>query len=147
MNTPERGFSLLEALVAAIIFSVISGAVVAFLYQGQRAFQTQGDFNQAGVEARIALDQIVRSLRHAGNDPLDALEAAGVDAVEILGTGHFRVNSDITGSVASQTNNPKEKTGGPDGLLDAIYDVVEYRYDGDSQSLLVDVGYGETLFV
>ena len=79
MKSPERGFSLLEVLVAAVIFSVISGAVVTLLYQSQRAFQTQQDFNQAGVEVLIALDQMVRSLRHAGNDPLDALSDAGVD--------------------------------------------------------------------
>ena len=145
MKSPERGFSLLEVLVAAVIFSVISGAVVTLLYQSQRAFQTQQDFNQAGVEVLIALDQMVRSLRHAGNDPLDALSDAGVDPVEILGSGHFRVNSDITGSVDSETANPKEKAGSPDGVLDAIYEIVEYRYDTNSKNLVVDVGYGETV--
>lgn len=145
MNPRERGFSLLEVLVASVVFAVVSGAVVGVLHQSQKAFQTQSSFNEVGVEARMALHHVMRTLRHAGNDPLEALDDAGVDAVEILGQGHFRVNSDITGSVVSTTANPKEQTGGPDGELDAVYEAVEYRYDSDSKQLIVNVGYGETV--
>lgn len=145
MRTGERGFSLLEVLVASVVFAIISGAVVGVLHQSQMAFQTQNNFNQVGVEARMALNRIMGSLRQAGNDPLDALSDSGAEAVEILGSGHFRVNSDITGSVPSTTENVKEKSGEPDGSLDAIYEVVEYRYDATTKQLMVDVGYGETV--
>lgn len=141
----NKGFSLLELMVSVAIFAAVAAGVLGFLHQGQWAFQAQGALNQSNEQARIAMDQIVRYLRHSGNDPGGFLEANLIPAVEIVGENEIRINSDMTGSVASTTGNAKEATGDPDGTLDSIHEIVTFRYDASSQRLYVDLGYGESI--
>ncbi len=141
----QRGFSLLEALVVASLLVVVSGGVLHIMYQGQKTFRSQNEMNRVSEQARIAMDVIVRYLRQAGNDPFDYMKDGGVPAVQILGSGEMLVNSDVTGSVASATGNPKEATGDPDGALDSIHEQVRFRHDPSTRQLFMDVGYGETV--
>jgi len=141
----NRGFSLLELMVAVTVFTVLAAGMMGMLYQSQWAFQTQGSLNRSAGQARIAMDQMVRYLRHAGNDPTDYMKDSDIPAAEILGTNHIRVNSDITGSVDSTTENTMEATGDPDGNLASIHEQVVFRYDDQADQLLVDIGYGESV--
>lgn len=138
----NRGYSLLEVLIVTIVLVIVTAAIFPLLYQGQQSFRGEKQFAEATQEARVALDQISRYIRQAGNDPL---EATSVAPIEILSTGHIRINSDITGSVASTTGNSKESTGDPNGSLNSIYERVEVRYDSTRQEIYLDVGYGEEL--
>ncbi len=142
-----RGFTLLEMVIATAIFAVVSGGIVIFLHRGQQTFRSQGQRTRSVEQARIALDQMIRYLRHSGNDPFGTMEAGGIPAIEILGSGHIRINSDMTGSVASQTGDPLESTGDPDGTLASIHERVEFRYDSSADELYSDIGYGEGLVV
>ena len=71
MNTArnERGFTLVELLVAATTMVVVIGAAVALTQQIQNGYRRQLEDSAAEQEGRYALDWIGRYLRGASNDP------------------------------------------------------------------------------
>ncbi len=138
-----KGFSLLEFMIVMALFAIIGAGLLTVLHQGQIAFQVEDEKTVATESARMAMDQIVRYLRQAGNDPTRYMELNDIDAIELT-PGQVRLRSDITGSVASTTTNPAEKSGDPDGALDSIHEDVWIQLVGSQ--LRIDVGYGmETL--
>ncbi|MBI4446154.1 MAG: type II secretion system protein [Acidobacteria bacterium] len=142
MIRAESGYTLMEALIVTAIVAMVTAAIFPLLYQGQQSYQGEKEFAEVTQQARIAMDQITRYLRQAGNDPLEVLTTS---PIQTLSSGHILISSDITGSVPSTTNDPKESTGDPDGTLNSIYESLEVRYDGSSRTLYIDVGYGEEI--
>lgn len=142
MNSRNSGFSLIELLITIAVLAVVSGAAVNMVYQSQFVYSEQTQISDASNSIRSALDQVVRTLRQAGSDPLGVLT---VPAVAVLGDGHVQVSSDVTGSVPSVTGESMESTGDPDGLLSSIGEVVTFRFDPDSEQLFMDIGYGESV--
>lgn len=142
MITNTRGFTLVEVMLVSALLVAITGAVLTVFYQSNASFASQNELARTTQQQRLALDQMVRLLRQAGSDPANALT---VPPVEILGPEHIRINTDITGSVPSTTADPKESTGDPDGLQNSIFERVIVRYDGASDSIFIDIGYGEEL--
>lgn len=65
----ERGFSLLELLVASALFLVLCGAAFGLLMTTQRNYQNESQQLSAFQDARLALDQIVRDVNIAGYPP------------------------------------------------------------------------------
>ena len=65
----ERGFTLVEFMVAAAITTVVLGVTVMLATQIQQSYGTQLDDTAVEQEARYALDWIARDLRSAGSDP------------------------------------------------------------------------------
>lgn len=138
----NRGYSFIELLIVTTILAIVTAAIFPLLYQGQQSFRSQKQLAEMTQSARIAMDQITRFVRQAGNDPLESM---AVPAIQILGDGYLQINSDITGSVPSTTGNNKESTGDPQGTLNSIYEQVVVRYDAVQKELYMDVGYGEEL--
>lgn len=135
---------MLELLIALALFTLVSAATFELLWQGQKTQMAQAELAQTEQEVRTAMDQIIRYLRHAGNDPRGYLRANGMPALEIESVGDsvvLRINSDITGSNPSLTGDPKEATGDPDGALDSLHERVTVRLDGET--LGMDIGYGQ----
>ncbi len=64
-----RGFSLIEAMVAVAIFTIVCGAVFGLLSVSQKRYQTESQVLGAFQEARLALDQVVRDVNDAGYPP------------------------------------------------------------------------------
>ncbi len=73
----EAGFSLAETLTATVISSIVLLGLYLMYDVNQATFirgEQQTDLQQ---NARIGMDQLVRELRMAGNDPSGALAVAG----------------------------------------------------------------------
>ena len=136
----QRGFSLLELMITLAVLSIMMAPMLAIFFQSEASFRAQTQEAELIGQMRIAMDQITRSIRQAGNEPITPL---GVPSVAVLGSGHIRLNTDITGSVASTTGNSAESTGDPDGALNSIYEVVTFRHDPQQNEIFADVGYGE----
>ena len=146
----SRGMTYVEMLMVAIVLTLIGGAVFTLMNQSQRSYQSQQDLSEAVQQAGNAMDQIITTLRQAGNDSLEFFEDedppfghthSGLFPIEISGTGSIQINSDITGSIGSGSGiyHP----GDPDGTLDQYYEKVVIRYDSGAQSLYIDIGEGE----
>jgi prepilin-type N-terminal cleavage/methylation domain-containing protein len=65
----QRGFTLVEFMIAALIMTIVLGGTVTLATQMQRSYSTELDDAALEQEARYALDWIARDLRSAGSDP------------------------------------------------------------------------------
>src|SRR5262250_295195 len=66
---PQRGFTLVELLVALGIFLLIAGAAFTLLSNSQQRYQTESQVLTSFQEARLGLDQMVRDINDAGFPP------------------------------------------------------------------------------
>src|SRR5687767_7148758 len=73
----DRGFTLVELLVATVTMTVVLGAAVALTSQVQNGYRRQLEDAAAEQEGRYALDWITRHLRGAANDPYGKANVPG----------------------------------------------------------------------
>jgi prepilin-type N-terminal cleavage/methylation domain-containing protein len=58
----EKGFSLIEMMIAAVIFMLLCGAAFALLSVAQQRYQTESQVLNSFQEARFGLDDMVRDV-------------------------------------------------------------------------------------
>ncbi len=69
----HRGFTLLETLISAALFSLVVGGIYA-LYTTMQSTMSRGEMkSDLQQNGRVALDQMVREIRMAGYDPSAAI--------------------------------------------------------------------------
>lgn len=68
-NRKEHGFSLIEMMIAAVIFILLCGAAFALLSVAQQRYQTESQVLNSFQEARFGLDEIVRDVNGSGYPP------------------------------------------------------------------------------
>jgi prepilin-type N-terminal cleavage/methylation domain-containing protein len=68
-NPAEKGFSLIEMMIAAVIFILLCGAAFALLSVAQQRYQTESQVLNSFQEARFGLDEIVRDVNGSGYPP------------------------------------------------------------------------------
>jgi Tfp pilus assembly protein PilW len=81
----QRGFTIVEFLIAAAITAAVLGGTIVLASQMQRVYSTQLDDTTAEEEVRFALDWIAQALRNAGSNPY----SLGSLATSCAGTGTF----------------------------------------------------------
>ena len=109
----ERGFSLVELLVATVTMTVVLGAAVALTQQVQNGYRRNLEDAAAEQEARYALDWIGRYIRAAANNPTGATttNCPGLNT-NVVAVRFDPNNDDVDNDVRLMTDaNP------PDGLL------------------------------
>ena len=65
----ESGVSLIELLITTAILSIVLGIVAQVLAMAQRDYVSQRELVRAQDNGLVALDNLVRLIRMAGNDP------------------------------------------------------------------------------
>lgn len=65
----QRGFSLIEMMIAAAIFVLLCGAAFALLSVAQQRYQTESQVLNSFQEARFGLDEMVRDVNGSGFPP------------------------------------------------------------------------------
>ena len=65
----QKGFTLIETLVALAMFLVICGAIFKLLNSSQQRYQTESQVLDSFQDARLGLDQIVRDASDSGYPP------------------------------------------------------------------------------
>lgn len=142
-----RGFTLVEMLLSILILAIVSAGVLSTFNNSQLSYQSHQDVAEVISKSRFSMDQLMTYFRQAGNDPQGHLASNAIAPIEILGTGHVRINSDLTGAVPdpSDPTDPLKSTGDPDGTLDNLYEQVIARYDSAQQRIYLDIGYGEEI--
>ncbi|MGC1482589.1 MAG: prepilin-type N-terminal cleavage/methylation domain-containing protein [Candidatus Acidiferrum sp.] len=65
----QRGFSLIEMMIATVIFLLLCGAAFALLSVAQQRYQTESQVLNSFQEARFGLDEIIRDVNGSGYPP------------------------------------------------------------------------------
>ena len=114
----EKGFTLVEFMIAALVMSFVLGGTVMLATQLQQSYSTQLDEAALEQEARYALDWIARDLRQAASDPYHEIDSDQELFIDPNGGGDpddsIRIQADI---------NP------PDGVLDDDGENVTIEFD------------------
>jgi len=109
-NTPgrgQRGFSLVELLVAMAVTLVVSGSIYGLLTAGQNAFRREPSLADRQQNIRIAMDSIARDVDNAG---------AGMPVVSQVFT---HTDAPLGGPAPVGAGAPYLNGGGPKGVLGA----------------------------
>ncbi|MGB7282812.1 MAG: prepilin-type N-terminal cleavage/methylation domain-containing protein [Candidatus Acidiferrum sp.] len=72
----QRGFSLIELMIAAVIFVLLCGAAFALLSVAQQRYQTESQVLNSFQEARFGLDEMVRDVNGSGYPPENSFSFA-----------------------------------------------------------------------
>jgi Tfp pilus assembly protein PilW len=72
----EDGYSLVELLVATILFTIIAGSVFSLLLSAQLRYRGESNVTTAFQQANVAIDQITRDVHSAGYPPPSSFAAA-----------------------------------------------------------------------
>jgi prepilin-type N-terminal cleavage/methylation domain-containing protein len=109
----QRGFTMIELLVATVTMTVMLGAAVALTSQIQNGYRRQLEDSAAEQEGRYALDWIGRYIRSADNNPqAKATTNCPANNTAVRGVIFDPDNDDIDDDVRIMTDaNP------PDGLF------------------------------
>src|SRR6266853_4310856 len=64
-----NGYSLVELLVATVLFTIIAGTIFSLLFGAQLRYSSESGLTTAFQQANVAIDQITRDLHSAGYPP------------------------------------------------------------------------------
>src|SRR6266849_10062354 len=73
---PENGYSLIELLVATVLFTIIAGTIFSLLFGAQLRYSSESGLTTAFQQANIAIDQITRDVHSAGYPPPSSFAAS-----------------------------------------------------------------------
>ncbi len=107
----QRGFTLLEALIAAGIFAVVLVGAVSFFATNGGLYNRGQSQAEAQQNARVALEAIAREIRMAGYD-------------------HSGVIAALASPTSIQTGSSSSLTFVADATGDGVLDRVTYRLQG-----------------
>jgi prepilin-type N-terminal cleavage/methylation domain-containing protein len=72
----ERGFSLVELMIATLLFTTIAGITFALLGVSLKRYQVEKDYLNSFQQANVAMDQISRDVHSAGYPPANSFMTA-----------------------------------------------------------------------
>lgn len=146
----ERGFSLIELLIAAVVTSLLLGMVFDF-GENVRDYSTRTtSFADARQQTRLVLDRIATDVRAAGGDPSgSAFDDGGAIFVEATETT-LRLRRDLPQDVNGDgdtydvvdlnddgdTHDDDENENG-DGVLDDALEDITYSYNAETGALVL----------
>jgi prepilin-type N-terminal cleavage/methylation domain-containing protein len=82
MPQPERGFTLIELMIATAIFVVITAAMFGLLQLSQQKYTGETQLSGAFQETRLAIDQIVRDFNVSGFPSQSVFSTLPTDATK-----------------------------------------------------------------
>ena len=77
----QKGFSLIELMVVAAVFTIITGAVFTVLIVAEQRYKIESEVLNSFNGANVAVDQITRDIHQAGYPPANSYAAAAPAAV------------------------------------------------------------------
>ena len=121
--TEEKGFTLVELLVAVFVAGIVMGGVYSAYYSQQKSYTAQEQMAEMQQNLRSAMFFVAKEIRMAGCNPRGSADDAGFQAV---GTNSVTFSMDIRGQWA--TDPPDGDTGDPNETI--IYSLSDWNGDG-----------------
>ena len=139
----ERGFTLIEILVASMVTMLILGGAVMLTSQVQASYTRQIEDAAAEQEGRYALEWVSRLIRGAGNNPYSLPPVVGGKSECPLANTDYAwlvidpnldtVNDDIR--IQTDSNPPDGILGGTTGNCTQANEDVTVSYNAASRSI------------
>lgn len=146
-RTARAGFTLLELMVVASILTIVSGMIYALAADTTRAVLTQESKIVVRDDARIAMQQITRSLRMAIRrtivDAADNVTQLDDVLPPVVGSISFRTVADVDESLPGEPMPPnglpvnRDLSIGMSGLYTLTLDYKDSNGDGKGDTQLV----------
>jgi type IV pilus assembly protein PilW len=122
INTSQKGFSLIELLVAMAIASVLMAGIFTFYHHQLKTHVTQQEMVDMQQDARAAMYMMTREIRMAGYDPQNKGEAS----IQTANVAEIEFESDIDGTADGDNSKrfyyalsyDDDRDGLSDGLAD-----------------------------
>lgn len=147
----DRGFTLVELLIASMVTMVVLGGAVALTSQVQQGYRRQIEQSAADQEGRYALDWVSRLIRASGNNPY----SIATSACPAVGTPYAAIVFDPDGDgvdndirLQTDANPPDGLLGGPAGTCSQANEDVTVSLDPVSNSITFldnNLGGGATI--
>jgi prepilin-type N-terminal cleavage/methylation domain-containing protein len=109
----DRGFTLMELMVASVVTVIVLGSAVAMTSQIQNGYRRQMEDSAGEQEGRYALDWIGRYIRGAANNPT----SVGITECPAVGTTVRAVQYDPNGDGFHNDIRLMTDANPPDGLF------------------------------
>ena len=113
INTSQKGFSLIELMVAMAIASILMAGIYTFYQHQLKTHITQQEMVDMQQDARAAMYMMTREIRMAGYDP----QNAGA-AIRTANVAQMAFDSDIFGPSSGLSGVPTDPDEDPDGSID-----------------------------
>jgi prepilin-type N-terminal cleavage/methylation domain-containing protein len=133
MNRTQRkrsqdGFSLIEMMIAAIIFILLCGAAFALLSLAQQRYQTESQVLNSFQEARFGLEEIVRDVNGSGFPPQSMFSNTSSSIANLYAITPVAWSSGYPNSACQIAGNCGATPGDYDLIIER--DVDPWRHDG-----------------
>jgi prepilin-type N-terminal cleavage/methylation domain-containing protein len=135
----DRGFTLVELLVASVVTVIVLGGAVALTSQIQNGYRRQIEGSAAEQEGRYALDWIGRYVRGAANNPNAATTTDCPDNGTLVAAVQFDPDADgIDDDVRLMTdaNPPDGLFGGSAGDCTQANEDVTISHDSENNTIV-----------
>lgn len=143
----ERGFTLVELLVASGVSALILGGAVALTSQMQEGYRRQIEASAAEQEGRYALEWIGKLIRGADNNPFNVVSTDCPAAGTAYAAIRFDPDLDLVDNdirLQTDSNPPDGQVGGVLGACDQANEDVTITLDAANNVILF---YDENLGV
>lgn len=100
-QSDQKGFTLLEILLAIVIFVMVLGAVYTLYTASQTTFARGQGKVDVQQNARVAMGMVAREIRLAGYDPSDVINLLPTTAIETAGANTTTFVADVDGDGAT----------------------------------------------
>jgi len=134
LETPlsEKGFTLIEVLVAIAIAGIVMAGIYSAYYSQQKSYVVQEQVAEAQQNLRAAMNFIEREIRMAGCDPMGSADAAIITA----GANSIQFSEDISDGAGGSSN----------GVIDTDSEnITYYLEDGKLRRSTIDGATGNPI--
>jgi prepilin-type N-terminal cleavage/methylation domain-containing protein len=115
----QKGFSLIELMVVAAVFTIITGAVFTVLIVAEQRYKIESEVLNSFNGANVAMDQLTRDIHQAGFPPANSY-AAGV----VVAPSQVALPFAWHGTAGYPTATCTMGAGGSCGTLPGNYDII-----------------------
>ena len=125
-----NGYSLIELLVATVLFTIIAGTAFSLLFSAQLRYRGDSNVTTAFQQANVAIDQITRDVHSAGYPPPSAFAGPPAPAPDA-----GAIALPFSWSLGAGYPNAPCTVGGTCGTIPGDYDLILETDFGDGNGV------------
>ncbi len=131
----EKGFTLIEILVAIAISGIVMAGIYSAYFSQQRSYMVQEEVAAAQQSLRAAMYLMEREIRMAGYDPVGGADAG----IKNAGANTIQFSEDLSDDPADDDDGDGNGDDGPDAIIQPREDIT-YQLSGTDLRRITGLG-------